>query len=271
MWPWLINNLETIKDILWIVFTFAATVVAILTYRRARFTLLQPLHTEVIKRQTDLLVELLDFLYDDGVNFYFKIDYMGIVACNSYLLLKEYGFILKDDEIGKIVDENKGGMLILKESGTLSSIKLPSVFEKKPDEQSVQNEITAHSKEKYEKAQSGFADIECLYLTKQFSDCMKTLDHFIDNPFIPSSIQQLLVELRNDIFYNLKVIMKTTLEQFIIQLCNIGSKASENDPLPIQHQAIYNSFQRKSRHHQPKIDRIRKITREYLMIDKKWN
>ena len=100
---------------------------------------------------------------------------------------------------------------------------------------------------------------------------MKTLDHFIDNPFIPSSIQQLLVELRNDILYNLKVIMKTTLEQFIIQLCNIGSKASQNDPLPIQHQAIYNSFQRKSRHHQPKIDRIRKITREYLMIDKKWN
>ena len=271
MWTWFVSNLEIIKDILWIVFTFLATLVALLTYRRARYTLLQPLRTEVIKRQTDLMVELLEFLYDDGINFFYKIDYMGIVSCNYYLLMKEYGFVLKDDEVGKTVDKNISGMLILKENGSISSIKLPRVFEKTPDEQAVQKEIIVHSKEKYENAKLGIVDIECLYLTKQFSECDKMLKHFIDNPFMPFSIQQLLKELRNDIFYNLKVVMKGNLERFVIQLCHIGSEASEDKPVPIQYQAIYNDFQRKSKHHQSKIDKIRKITREYLMVDKKWN
>lgn len=271
MWAWFVSNLETIKDILWIVFTFTATLVALLTYRRARYTLLQPLRTEVIKRQTDLMVELLDFLYDDGINFSFKIDYMGIVACNAYLLMKEYGFVLKDDEIGKTVEDNRGGMLILKEGGTISSLELPRVFSKLPDEQTMREETIARSKEKYENAKMGSVDIECLCLTKLFSECDKTLAHFIDNPFMPYSIQQLLEELRSDIYYNLKVVMKETLELFIIQLCIIGNEASEGAPLPIQYQAIYNNFQRKSRHHKSQIDRIRKVTRDYLMIDKKWN
>jgi len=124
----LIINLSTIKDLLWIIFTLVATLVAVLTYRRARFTILQPLRTEVIKRQTDLLIQLLDYLEDDEVNFYFKVDYMGIISCNAYLLLKHYGFILKDDSVEEAVKNNVSGMLILKESGVLKSIKLPEVF-----------------------------------------------------------------------------------------------------------------------------------------------
>jgi len=62
---WLSENITWIKDIFWVVFTSIATIVSIKTYIRAKSTILQPLRTEVIKRQTDLLVELLSFIMDN--------------------------------------------------------------------------------------------------------------------------------------------------------------------------------------------------------------
>ena len=269
-WDWIEANMTTLKDLLWIVFTFIATLVAFLTYRRARFTLLQPLRTEVIKRQTDLLVELLDYLHDDGIHFSFKLDYMGIVACNSYLLMKEYGFILKDDEISKTVEKNISGLLILKESGPISSIELPSIFENEKSK-TKKEEVYARSEKKYKLAKQGVVELESIHMTKQFSECSQKLAQFINNPFMPSAIQKLLKELMEEINYNLKVAMRSTLEEFVVLLCDKSDDANEENPISIQHRAIYNNFQRRSKHHNAKIDKIRETTRMYLMVDKKWH
>ncbi len=51
--------------VLWIIFTLIATVIAVLTYKRARYTILQPLRSEVIKRQADLLIEIMEAFSDD--------------------------------------------------------------------------------------------------------------------------------------------------------------------------------------------------------------
>ena len=45
----LVENIGIVKDILWIIFTLIATIVAVLTYKRARLTFLQPLRSEVVK------------------------------------------------------------------------------------------------------------------------------------------------------------------------------------------------------------------------------
>ena len=63
---WSSNNISTIKDILWIIFTLIATVIAVLTYKRARYTILQPLRSEIIKRQTDLLIDIMEAFSDDN-------------------------------------------------------------------------------------------------------------------------------------------------------------------------------------------------------------
>ena len=70
IWNWVLANLSDIKDLFWIVFTLVTTVVAVLTYRRAKMTLLQPLRSEVIKRQTDNLVCLLDYLDPKNVRLF---------------------------------------------------------------------------------------------------------------------------------------------------------------------------------------------------------
>lgn len=88
---------------------------------------------------------------------------------------------------------------------------------------------------------------------------------------MPSSIQKLLNELQDDIAYNLKVAMKSSLEEFLVLLCQKSNHASEDNPLSVQHHAIYNNFQRRCRHHESKIEKMRKVTRDYLMVDKKWH
>ena len=75
---WIWTNISTIKDILWIIFTFIATFIAILTYRRAKYTILQPLRTEVIKKQTELFVEIIENFSDD-IKFIKYIDRMNMI------------------------------------------------------------------------------------------------------------------------------------------------------------------------------------------------
>lgn len=64
----LVENIGIIKDVLWIIFTLVATIVAVLTYKRARLTFLQPLRSEVVKRQIDEMIELLNFLNTDNLD-----------------------------------------------------------------------------------------------------------------------------------------------------------------------------------------------------------
>ena len=52
------ENIGWIKDGFTILFTLTGTVLAILTYRRARHTVLQPIINEVIKKQSGLLSDL---------------------------------------------------------------------------------------------------------------------------------------------------------------------------------------------------------------------
>ena len=260
------GNLTEIRDILWIVFTFIATIIAILTYRRARFTILQPLRVEVIKRQTELLVDLLDYLEDDTASLYEKIDYMGIIACNSYLLLKHYGFVLSNNSTESSVMENLSGILILKESGMLKSVELPQTFNYSNKQQ---HELD-NSRQDYELAKKGVVDLELLHLTKQHHSCMNKLNSFIKNTYMPRELQSILKKICDDISYNLRYPLKQELEKFIIELCSNHKDINEENSIKIDHAAIYNFFQRKSKHSKEYIREIRKITREYLMIDKKW-
>ena len=48
------NNIARVQSFLSIIFTFVATVVSILTYKRAKATVLQPIRNDVIKKSRDI-------------------------------------------------------------------------------------------------------------------------------------------------------------------------------------------------------------------------
>ena len=56
------TNIGWVKDSFTTIFAITGTVLAILTYRRARYTILQPIRNEVIKKQSELLTNLLRIL-----------------------------------------------------------------------------------------------------------------------------------------------------------------------------------------------------------------
>lgn len=56
------TNIGWIRDMSWIIFTCVATVTTILTYIRAKETILQPVRAEVIKRQTEIMAKILEFI-----------------------------------------------------------------------------------------------------------------------------------------------------------------------------------------------------------------
>lgn len=49
---------------------------------------------------------------------------MGIIACNTFDLLSACGFKLTDDKIGKLIEENIGGFMLLGDSGPTKTFKV---------------------------------------------------------------------------------------------------------------------------------------------------
>ncbi|AST58047.1 MAG: hypothetical protein GX895_08870 [Clostridiales bacterium] len=269
MLVWLSENITWIKDIFWVVFTSIATIVSIKTYIRAKSTILQPLRTEVIKRQTDLLVELLSFLLDRQKDFYFKIDYFGLVNTNVFLTMRDYGYLLNENKIYDEIDKNVVGFIILKNEGQLDNVELPqSINIEREKEDNLNKEQQEKGKKKLLLAREGKVDLERLYLTNQYNETIQKIQEFQCNPFMPSLIQSELSKLLNEISYNLTVILPPEIEKFIIQLSK--TQCSPNAPVKVDPIAVYNYFQRKSIHHKDTIQNIIKIIREYLMVDKKW-
>lgn len=96
-------NISWIKDVGTLVFTAVGTYIAVLTYKRASATILQPIRSEVIKKQAELLTRLLEYI-SQGIEL--KIGYMGLASVNTFIILSKYGFILSNhkeimDNVGK--------------------------------------------------------------------------------------------------------------------------------------------------------------------------
>ena len=272
IWNWVLANLSDIKDLFWIAFTLVTTVVAVLTYRRAKMTLLQPLRSEVIKRQTDNLVCLLDYLDPKNGSINTLIDYLGIIHCNLYMFSEECGFFtevkdMNDEEFQDSMKQHISGILIVKENGPLNSLSMPGPFDypkRITDEE--KNRIQNEKRVLYK---NGIFDNEYLLLTKEFQKFMAEIDAFIENPFTPTKIVTALEGLKTDIYYNIKNPLQDEVKLFMQEMCDKMSKLTEFKPIEFKPLGVVNRFSKKAKSHNDSIKQIRKLIREYLMVDKK--
>jgi hypothetical protein len=146
MWQFIKNNIPTIKEIFQIIFFVVISIVTIITYKKAKRTLLQPIRTEVFKEQIKSFSELLNFfagkgehelrqeiafdklfdancceLFDNYASFFFDIEFdietrpyskalcpMGIVQAEALKLADEYTVPTDNEKIEK-PDPNKKG------------------------------------------------------------------------------------------------------------------------------------------------------------------
>lgn len=262
---WSMDNISTIKDILWIIFTLIATVIAVLTYKRARYTILQPLRSEVIKKQTELLIDIMEAFSDDN-QLLLDLDLYKIVTLNTYKILNQCGFVLNGAEmLQKECDKHLVGGLIVKRGGQLEMFEKPESIHLY-GKNDAKAEIDFGSKF-YESLKEGEFDIEIIYLTRKYYETMKRYQSLMNNAFLPKEMKTLLEKIIKNIYDDITINLKQLLEDFV---CNVYEKRKNSEKFGINTVGIYNEFNEKRHDNSQLIAKVRARTREYLMIDKMW-
>lgn len=250
------NNVTWIQSLMSIILTTIATIIGILTYKRAKMTLLQPVRSEVVKNQSKLLMDLLSFTKEE-------VDYLSLLRINVFYYLNEYGFKLKDkDKIIEYVEENKIGSIIVSDSNKLDSVEVLETF----TEDLKDEEIEKNKKEKYENGKKGIIHIEQIYYDKKFYEYNKRLRSFIDNPFMPRKFIDILKEMNKQINYNSSTALKETLEKFLVEYIERYNKGKTNFNM----YGLYNSYHRRFINSNECIIKLREETRQYLYVDYEW-
>lgn len=262
------QNITWIKDLVTLIFAGTGTVLAILTYRRARATILQPIRNEVIKKQSELLSEVLSLCHppsriDNGV------DYVKLVQANVLLHLRDYGFVFRNQpELFDALEKDISGWLPCGESRVLKDVEIIGSFRSGPPDAKNLSGANEVGKQRYEDANKGIISIDKIYLTTQHRDFMEKIQLLSTNPFMPAVIQGVLSQLIIDINKNLKEALKEVIEGFVSEFFQKTANATGYpgfDPT-----GVYNDFNHHRIHHREMINRLFKETRSYLRIDESW-
>lgn len=261
------NNISFIKELSTIFFSLIALIISILTYFKARKSLLQPLRTEVIKNQTLILAKLLEEIFDEEISLLIKIDYYNIVKLNIFMHLDELGFrISEHDKVKEEMKKKESEVILVGDTEEISWGFLPLGLENIE----VKKEFNEKnlSEENYRLAKEGKYKLEKLFITKKHKGFTILLDKYVKSPFMPKKIQDILIRLRSDININLTIIMKSVLEKLINEFCvEFNKESSTKDLTPI---GAYNLFNHQATSHKSYIEELICEIRKHLRIDENW-
>lgn len=259
------DNISWLKDLFTLFFVGTGTIVAILTYRRARATILQPIRTEVIKKQSEILSKLLQILKEHNQSFEVGLDYVNMVQINVLLTLRDYGFIFKEHkEILEKLKYQLSGWIPCGKGNILKDVEVIGVFAKNVNT----DKTSEYGVEKFNNLKKGEIDIDKIYLTNRHSEFTKLILEFGEDPFMPTSVQLTLTELINDINNNLTLVLKRELESFMLDFSKVyfeKSNAPHFDPI-----GVYNNFNHSRVRHRQTFNKLKNEIRKYLRVDERW-
>lgn len=258
---WFFVNLSVIRDTLWIILTLMATIIAVLTYHRARYTLLQPYKSEVIKRQTDLFIQVLE-MFKPSSYFHYYIDVsMETIDCNIFSIFADYGIEFEDND-----NEMKnllGGFITLKEEAIDSFDEV--YFE--ADENTIQEKSKKDTIDRINRLMKGQLELDCFYLPKSYIKVLNEILDIINNPILPKDIQQKLIKIKEEFAYNITEVLRDVIfENMRIILQDF---AATNKLKSISQHAIHNQFNHNDKKidQEPTINDLVRGIREFLKID----
>ena len=265
---WLRDNVTWVKDILTVGFSLVLVAVAVLTYRRARETLLQPVRSQVIKHQADIMAQALEFVTRSQAATDESIDYITLCSVNAFQWLDEYGFVLANHkEQREKTRPFLAGFLFVGEDKIIRDAEVVQPFVPSQDELTEQDH-TDWRRLRYEKAKSGDVDdveVDRVFLTKRHIEYQQQLDGFLQSPFLPSSTLGILQDFKRNIHYNLTVAIRDTIAEFIAELMTRSHAQDAPNPV-INRVGVYNMFNRKRLTHRDTLARLQDNIRKYLKV-----
>jgi hypothetical protein len=269
------ENSGWIRDMFTIFFTATGTLLAILTYRRARATILQPKRTEVIKKQTELLTSFLTLVSKHHNSIDTGLDYSSIFNYNVDLVLRDYGLIEieKDSERYFELNNDIAGWIQFLENDFKEYVFIKGslldydrlIFEK--DDRDRQKFYAS-------KALKGHIVVHRIFFTKKHEEFYKALRDFWNNPFLPTEIQKVSEEIGVDIFINLhqdlRTILKLLVEKYFDAILNEDSPNKLILLPEYRHQELYRVYEKERKQHRVSYDILKAKIRKHLEIDSKW-
>jgi len=268
------KNSVWLKDLFTIIFTGTATVLSILTYKRAKATVLQPKRAEVIKRQTEALITLLNLITKNNNSVDDALDYTRIFGYNVDLILRDYGLIEIDPENKEYQDINTNiaGWIQFLENDIHQFVYVKGDLKTYDDTLLYANENKRlfHYCSELKK---GNVKVHRIFFTKQYLDFFESLRDFSHNPFIPNELQIIILKIgesiESNIFQDLRTILKTLVEEY--------HKALEDKELPqlilipeYRHQELWRLYEKLRKHHDSDYLELKNKIRSHLSIDEKW-
>lgn len=193
---------EPVKDLVQIVFWLTVSVVTVLTYRRARKTLLQPIRTEVFKLQVEEVKQLFKIVIGKGeteLRHYFGFD--ELINANAIALLDDYAYI----RLGMKIDYDKRPYFHT--SGKMISSAAPGFRFHRMDGPGIPVELlkqepdTRTPDERWAEYYFGVIHLMPTYVKRS-----KRLEQFLESPMLPIECVELVRSLRDNLQKNVSVI-----------------------------------------------------------------
>jgi hypothetical protein len=262
------ENIGWIKDFVTLILAVTAIIISILTYRRARATILAPIRNEVVKKQSIILSEILDFVRKNKNDIDFGLDYVNLAKLNTFVIMREYGFQTENQvEVEKMIGEDTAHWLFVPKSDRIKEVEvIQAVSDTKKEAPTIEKQEET-SKEKYEKAKEGIVEITKVHITKAHSEFYETLMQYCDSPFLPNNIRNTLLKIKADVNTNRTTNLISTLESFLLEYVSESKKGNYQNVNP---SGVYNLFNRNRIHHSEQLVELKKEIRTYLRIDDKW-
>lgn len=248
----LTNNLYWLRELFSIIFSVTGSVIAVLTYIRARSTILQPKRSEVIKIQTQVLIDFLNFISQDGNSIDSSVDYFNIYRYNFYLALNRYDLLdlSKGSEIYKEMNEKVVGWYDYDSKININGIS-----------------IIKGNFEDYVSLYFGKEDLSTLHskiiFTQKGWTFLEHLRKMSINPFLPTHIVERINQIGNDMVFNLFNIMPNIINE---EMARIHSENIMNSKVGYSFKLFENT---RNKHIELYKELIKDI-RKYLAIDEKW-
>lgn len=245
------NNTSFIKDIIYIVFLLTTSIVAILTYNRAKHTILQPLKSEVIKKQITIFSDLILFLEDSkNFNFYQIISLNVVSFINKFETHRAY--IEYNQNLSNILSTYKGSFgLDISDRDILNEDVLDGDFHKL----------------KFEK--SGRFVVSEILLDNDDIHMQTIILNLIKNPLIPKKIRVSIEKAFNEYRESLRNVLPSILEVYLNEIYIMIQK---NEPISesniIEKSIIINNLYNRARiKHEISTEKIKLEINKYLKIE----